>query len=868
MHSEQKPIYLCRNSKEAFKLSQHFNSKEKVMALNDFINNLFKKHPNINMPYRVLNGIEEKLLWESSIKQYKKSSFDLSNIESLSETASQANRLIDQFLIGENTLKSEERSEEHAFFNAWRLIFKKYCSDKKIITFNSLIKIAIEHITNKDISIDYPIHFVNFGFRTPIEESFIGACKTQIDVTFFEEPKIEPYIESRIFLNEEHECVQVVEWCKKQIELNKKILIVTPQLDQIIDRLTSLLDKTFHPKSFTPSLSQEKRIYQFSLNTPLFHLSIIYLNIKLIELSARGFFNIKELKNILSHNGWSDNQELCLRYRLINQLERKRRGNVSVHELIEILESTEGLNDLIPSLKKHLDQIQASHHQWKKKRTPSAWIKTFDEYLKSIQSSLLSPKDLYEEGIYEAWNKITETLTSLDNLLDEISIQDMLDILQYYLKKTTHHHQHEGNFKIDILGFHETTYEIYDATWIMNLNEHNWPAPHQYNPFIPIKIQHDGHINTHEKRHLHATNILDKFTHTSALVTLSYAKKMGEEEIFPSPILYTFISSKPHEDMNFNYKKNTFNQDVIEYIEDNTSIKIDVEQTVKSGIKLLEAQSICPAWAFYEFRLGAKQLEDDDEENLTTRLRGNLFHKTLEQFWMEYKSSFLVSALSKNELLNKIKDIAHKNISTEKKKYPRILPEFFNIEEMRLIHYLENWIQYELKRGDFEVKETEKNIPVHLGYLKFNIKIDRIDEVNQNTIVIDYKSGATKTLNEWFLNAYGELQMPFYALYASDKPIDAITIGIINTPKPQWIGIGRDIGLLKGIKDASCSSQYQSWDELLGFWKYRISDAVKSYEMGDATVRFAREKDMAYCHVKSILRLPERTLQFEEASNE
>jgi len=170
MHSEQKPIYLCRNSKEAFKLSQHFNSKEKVMALHDFINNLFKKHPNINMPFRVLNGIEEKLLWESSIKQYKKSSFDLSNIESLSETASQANRLIDQFLIGENTLKSEERSEEHAFFNAWRLIFKKYCNDKSIITFNGLIKIAIEHITSKDISIDCPIHFVNFDFRTPIEE--------------------------------------------------------------------------------------------------------------------------------------------------------------------------------------------------------------------------------------------------------------------------------------------------------------------------------------------------------------------------------------------------------------------------------------------------------------------------------------------------------------------------------------------------------------------------------------------------------------------------------------------------------------------------------------------------------------------------
>ncbi|MEY5134999.1 MAG: hypothetical protein RL709_700 [Pseudomonadota bacterium] len=339
---------------------------------------------------------------------------------------------------------------------------------------------------------------------------------------------------------------------------------------------------------------------------------------------------------------------------------------------------------------------------------------------------------------------------------------------------------------------------------------------------------------------------------------------MGEEDIFPSPILYPFISSKPHEDINFNYKKDTFNHDVIEYIEDNTSIKIDVAQTAKSGIKLLEAQSICPAWAFYEFRLGAKRLEDEDEENLTTRLRGNLFHKTLEQFWMEYKSSFLVSALSKDELSKKIQDIAHKNISAEKKKYPRILPEFFNIEEIRLINYLENWIQFELKRGDFEVKETEKNIPIHLGCLNFNIKIDRIDEVNQNKIVIDYKSGATKTLNEWFLNAYGELQMPFYALFASDKPIDAIAIGVINSSKPQWVGIGRDMELLKGIKDASCSAQYQSWDELLAFWRYRINNAAKSYELGDAAVRFAREKDMTYCHVKPILRLPERTLQFEK----
>ena len=183
---------------------------------------------------------------------------------------------------------------------------------------------------------------------------------------------------------------------------------------------------------------------------------------------------------------------------------------------------------------------------------------------------------------------------------------------------------------------------------------------------------------------------------------------------------------------------------------------------------------------------------------------------------------------------------------------------------MRIISYVKKWIQHELKRGDFEVIETEKNIPVHVGYLNFNIKIDRIDKVNENNIVIDYKSGITKTLNEWFLNSYGELQIPFYALFASDKPIDAIAIGVINTSKPQWIGIGRDKDLLKGIKDILSSTPFQSWDELLGFWKCRIQDTVKSYKEGNAAVQYVRDKDMAYCHVKPILRLPERTLQFEQ----
>lgn len=42
MHSEQNTIYLCRNSKEAFKLSQYFDLTIKVQTLHDFIESLIK----------------------------------------------------------------------------------------------------------------------------------------------------------------------------------------------------------------------------------------------------------------------------------------------------------------------------------------------------------------------------------------------------------------------------------------------------------------------------------------------------------------------------------------------------------------------------------------------------------------------------------------------------------------------------------------------------------------------------------------------------------------------------------------------------------------------------------------------------------
>ena len=57
--------------------------------------------------------------------------------------------------------------------------------------------------------------------------------------------------------------------------------------------------------------------------------------------------------------------------------------------------------------------------------------------------------------------------------------------------------------------------------------------------------------------------------------------------------------------------------------------------------------------------------------------------------------------------------------------------------------------------------------------------------------------------------------------------------------------------------------QFDDWQSLLSHWKASIEAIAQEIKLGEAAVRFYNEKDLMYCEVLPLLRLPERQLQFE-----
>ncbi len=91
---------------------------------------------------------------------------------------------------------------------------------------------------------------------------------------------------------------------------------------------------------------------------------------------------------------------------------------------------------------------------------------------------------------------------------------------------------------------------------------------------------------------------------------------------------------------------------------------------------------------------------------------------------------------------------------------------FLSIERERSINLINDWLNIEKIRPPFTLVAQETQLSIDLSGLKLQLKIDRIDRLNDGSIMlIDYKTGLTH-LKSWFGDRPQQPQLPLYAVYA------------------------------------------------------------------------------------------------------
>jgi len=810
--------------------------------------------------FKLLNGIEEKFIWEEIIKaenDVAKRDFTQHTIGSLCQLARVANKQIEEYCVNNEDL--EANTATNGIIMKWRDKFKERCKHLNVNPLYEFIPFFIEQQEDKNIINGQSLYIIGSDTNITIYNKLIEVLSRTNEVTKHEVIK-KGRSEIKVYAcqNYKKELYAVTEWIKeKQKQNQNRLLIISPALERFQIKLQNHIDREIQPKIFT-SIDHEN-IYNSSLRRPLSKEPIICATFNLIKLNLKAEVTTEIICDLLKFNNWIDADEQKNREKLAQYISSKNIKKINLTKLMGMIRNDTKLKDLdLNKLEIVLNEIIKNQALWDKSNSISKWVTITRLFLETIKLGDINKLLTFEINNLENFYKLLHQLSLNKIFTKKVIFSEYIEKLSFYLEGFV-----PGPFNdsatVDIYGFDEYPIKKYDAIWVMNMNEIYYPGNNQGNPFLSNKIQDKYHINDKHSLKIDLENKFKRIRNSSENIIISYSKN-DEDSVIEKTKLPKEIEIISDEEY-VNKKELSNHNDNHEWIKDHIAPALNSNSVnLHQGIKCLEAQLVCPAWAFYSFRLGAESFEYDLEDEISPMARGNLIHKALELFWGSMKNSdILFNTPLDPDLALKIDNVIDTVIADHKKKYPMMPKVLIETERKQLKVALTNWLDLEKNRDhNFEVISREEKHQISINRVQFNIKIDRIDLINSNKkIIIDYKTGETESINSLYnMDSLKSLQLPIYACFNSHKDIDGVVYGKINRKKCTISGISNE-QLAPSVKfNNKKNPDIRKWDDLLKLWYKKINSIATDYLEGKAEVIFD-EDDLKYCKVKSILRIPD-----------
>ena len=875
LNTTSKIICMTENQVKDILLMYKENQQKKTVRLPNIysLNRWLKKEyqefcmvGSINENYRILNGIEEKILWEKIIKNdLKGDKFQKNQIDSIIEKVISADQKIREYRIKNIELKDYIFTVEGRKFNKWLDQFKNHCTEKKLLSKINFIEFFIEKQIKFNIVNDQELMLVGFDDKKPLYEELISVLneKNKIKEHRCKEEKIKRLQEIQCE-NVEAEIKEITQWVSQNP--NKKLLIISPALSKYQTKLVNELDREIQPDIYNDY--DKNNIYNSNLQRPLSKEPIVIAAINLLKLNNADQTNTKLFYESLIFNNWIDSNEYQDREQLANYINSKKIPKISVTLLIKLINNDPKVKELnLDLLVKTLSLIKKNQSLWRGKKEISEWINLTEQYWNEIKIFKVNNLLMFEISNIE---RLLKSLNQVKNnqIIDyPIIFEEYWEILFTQLSSWPAHIDEVDSY-IDIKGFEENPIKKYDAIWLMNMNTNFCPGKTEFNPFISEKLQKKYHIFDEVYTKKIEEVRINRLKNFSTDITISYSRKDGEAILIKSPGYFEdFKELKPLKPSTKTKENEDYDLDLIE---DHKAPEIlGSEISVSGGFRALEHYQICPAWAFYENRLHANSFYEDEQEEISKMARGNIIHELLENFWKRYKNSTNLVNMSEKVLQKNIDSLIKGVMSTYKSSNPYLTPSQIQLESNYFKNILYQWLSFEkTKRPAFRVIESEKKYKINIDRITFNVQIDRIDEYQDGSrLLIDYKAGSEETASKWTKIPITSLQMPVYITFTDVKNISAAGIAYIHNKNVKLVGLssyGQD-PLDGELKDCSLSKKdEEQWQYLINSWHKDIHKLTSGYLSGNAGVIVKKESDFKYCAVKPLLRLAERQFLLEQ----
>ncbi len=827
--------------------------------------------PPAGVPGTFLSRSQERSLWEQAIATDAGAAAELFDREGMALAAMEAASLQRTWRI---EVPEALQTEECRAFLRWQEDVGAACRKGAWRTADEVMAWRIECIERGIGGLPARIGIAGFIAPDPLASRLLAVLEARGVELFrldFGRGEGAPAVGAEL-PDAEAECVAAAAWARDRLarDSGSCLRIAVADLPARRRLLESALEAALHPHAVGAGWAALERDYAFAAGSPLGAEPVVDVALRLLQLVVHPRRVAQaEFGALLCGVGWSaDADEADARARIEAALRELLPPETSLERVARA--SVRQAEDLqAPRLVADLGALLEAARSASRRQLPSAWGAAFGELLDALgwpgQRALLAAEMAACDELREALGK----LLALDGILGRVDGGEALRQLQRQCRDQAFAGPRRSLAAVELCSLADALAGAVDGLWVMGLNEGAWPPAPRPNPLLPAELQRRAGISAARADSLavEAQSLQALWCQSAGEVVFSWAQREGERPLRASPLLaqiprrdWPLVSALP------------FSPEPLERLDDARAPPVGAAERIRGGTALLAAQAVCPAWAFYQYRLGAAVLPAPTF-GLDGRARGSLLHAALEEFWRGRSLADLTQMDQGTRSAEIKRVVAHALAGFDRRAAEPLPPRLRQLEGERLQVLLAVWLEVEAQRAPFRVVACEEKCPLDIGGLPVRVVIDRIDELEDGRlVVIDYKSGRNVSADSWAEPRISEPQLPIYAALAfPGRAVAAVVLARVTRDEPVFLGVAQSDGLLPEVKSLAAQrkryaeDEFPDWDALRRLWAERITELAREVRDGIAAVVFADEKVLAYCDVRPLLRIAERQQQFDEA---
>ncbi|HZV55937.1 MAG TPA: PD-(D/E)XK nuclease family protein [Rhodocyclaceae bacterium] len=815
-------------------------------------------------PRLALSALQERMLWERAIATHTEDGEDaLFDREGLAAAAADANELMEVWGLRPDGAASEETRR----FLRWRRAFRTECEGGGWLEPARWRAWQLQVQAAGCGRLPATVTFAGFDRYNPQERELARLLAargvTVVELALGREDEAAAVVAA--LPDRRAECRAAAAWAACRLAENPaaRLGLVVPQLAAVRAMLAAALDDALHPEALAPGHAEMPRQYNFSLGTALAERPLVAAALRLLAVAANPRrIATADFGQLLLGPHWSAAaSEADGRARLDVLLREQMPPELSLPGVLRLARRMRDRGLRIARSVGHLETLQEFGARHGDQRRPSHWAMVLTELLEAAgwpgERGLSSHEWQAEQALLET----LQGLAALDAVLGKVSLGDAVRLTARQCRERVFQPETEGTPALEVMGPLEAAGAEFDALWVLGMNDDVWPPAARPNPLLPAEMQRRARsTNASAEVQLEfALTVQQRLLKSAPEVVFSYAGAEGDRPLRCSPLLQALPRAGELPMDVATAIEALCGSGRVEALDDHLAPPVPAGERLAGGTGLLRAQALCPAWAFFRYRLGARALAEP-VEGLGPAERGTLLHRAMEKLWRG-RDSAMMAALGEAGRRTAALAAATDALAAFAERRDVPLPaRYAALECSHLARLLTEWLALELARPlPFSVAACEQQSRVDIEGLTVDLTLDRLDQLpDGRRVLIDYKTGSQLNVSAWEGERIAEPQLPVYAAWvAGGEDLAAVSFARVRPGECGFVGLSADDGVLPGVKAVG------DWSATLMRWRAAIGAIAREIRAGEAGVRFADGGDLRYCDVLPLLRLPERKAQME-----